>query len=562
MDKTTHKYHNKGRVMDYFYAAQLRQYRLQFIRAFSNFQVNVGTEATPELKRVPCRYGDPSRIAQTILQGNSENKMPTTPFISCTVSGLSMAANRRQDPTLVEKIQVNEREYDEETGRYTQDLGNRYTVERIMPVPYDLTMQVDIWTPNLSIKEQLVEQIMMLYNPSVDFQTSNNPLDWTFLSYIEMQESITWSSRSIPIGTDNPIDVMTMTFKVPIWINPPAKVKRQAIIEQIVTDIIQGYKGQYDWEWSEYEFMSRVITTPGDHSIRLEYAGDTSYEIRLLSESGNADDSLNRATVTATRRDTVLIPGSAFSFNGIRIEVNTTDLSTFVDQSRILLKGTPYSIQLYNKNALKFINDLAGDNIFSDIVGSPLNSMGLAATTYPGGDYAWWRLFEAYGVLKSYADFGNNASQLRIKKNPDLDDDSDDIVGWIDPHPTDQNRIIWRTDPQTLPGMTLSPINAIIDPQEKGPNVGLPAPTIGTRYLLTKRISDDSYAWGIANADEDDIIEWSGSGWFLAFDASENTGTQQRLVNLYTGKIYAWAADHWSLYIDQLYTPGHWRIAL
>lgn len=562
MVSITNKYPNKGRAMDYFYAAQLRQYRLQFIRVFSNFKVNVGSESAPELKRVPCRYGDPSRIAQSILQGNSENKMPTTPFISCTVSGLTMAANRRQDPTLVEKVQVNEREYDEESGRYTQDLGNRYTVERYMPVPYDLTMQVDIWTPNLGIKEQLIEQIMMLFNPSIDLQTSNNPLDWTFLSYIEMQESITWSSRSIPIGTENPIDVMTLTFKVPIWINPPAKVKRQAIIQQIVTDIIQGYKGQYDWEWSEYEFMSRIITTPGDHSIRLEYSGDSSYEIRLLSESGDAKDPLNRATVTSTRRDTTLVPGTAFSFNGIRIDVNTADLSTFVDQSRMILRDTPYSIQLYNKNALKFVNDSAGDNEFSDLVGSPLAGMGLAATRYPGGDLAWWRLFEAYGVLKSYAEFGNNASQLRIKKDPDLDDDADDIMGWINLHPTDQNRIIWKIDPQTMPGMTLAPINAIIDPQEKGPDSGLPLPSVGTRYLLTKGISDDSRAWGVIDAHEDDIIEWSGDGWFVAFDASENLGTEQRLVNLYTGKIYSWNADHWSLYMDQLYFPGYWRLSL
>jgi hypothetical protein len=562
MSTIANKYPNKGQVMDYFYAAQLRQYRLQFIRAFSNFEVNVGTSASPDLKRVPCRYGDASRIAQTILQGNTENKMPTTPFISCTVSGLSMAANRRQDPTLVEKIQVNEREYDEESGRYTQDLGNRYTVERLMPVPYDLTMQVDIWTPNLSIKEQLLEQILMLFNPSVEFQTSNNPLDWTFLSYIEMQESITWSSRSIPIGTENPIDVMTMNFKVPIWINPPAKVKRQAIIQQIVTDIIQGYKGPYDWEWSEYEFMSRIITTPGDHSISLEYAGDSSYEIRLLSESGASKDLLGRATVTSTRKDTALTPGTAFSFNGIRMDISTSDLSTFVDQSRIRLKDTPYSIQLYNKNALKFINDTAGDNEFADLVGTPLANMGLAATRYPGGDYAWWRLFEAYGSLKSYTEFGNNASQLRIKKTSNLDDDTDDIVGWIDPHPTDQNRMIWKIDAQTMPGMTLAPINAIIDPQEKGPGRGLPLPTAGTRYLLTNATSYDSYAWGTITAKEDDIIEWNGSDWVVSFKAGENLGTQQRLVNLFTGKIYAWSDDHWSLYIDQLYSPGYWRIAL
>jgi len=130
--------------MDYFFAGQLRQYRLQFIRAFSNFKVDVGPPGSPLLKRVPCRYGDASRIASMIVAGNSENKSPTTPFISCMINNIAMAPNRRQDPMLVEKVQVNEREYDEENQRYTQDLGNRYTLERYMPVPYDLTMQVDI----------------------------------------------------------------------------------------------------------------------------------------------------------------------------------------------------------------------------------------------------------------------------------------------------------------------------------------------------------------------------------------------------------------------------------
>jgi hypothetical protein len=461
---------------------------------------------------------------------------------------------------LVEKIQVNERKYDEETQRYTQDLGNRYTVERYMPVPYDLTMQVDIWTSNENIKEQLLEQILMLYNPSIDFQTSNNPLDWTFLSYIEMQENITWSSRSIPIGTDNPIDVLSMTFKVPIFINPPAKVKRQSIIEQIVTDIVQARKEDFEWEWSEYEFLSRTITTPGNYSIDLNYSGDTTYEIRLLTEAGSPIDTQKLPTVTDGKVNPILVPGTSFNFNGIKLEINTSNASTFVDNSRLVLANTPYSIQLHNKNYLRFINNTGGDNVFSDD-GQVLTGIGLLATTYPGGELAWWRLFEAYGTVKTYADVVNNASQLRIKRNPDIDSNQDDIVGWISHHPVDQNRIFWKIDSQSIPQMTLSPINAIIDPTQKGPNNGLPMPVLGQRYLLIEQVPTGSAAWGDIVADQNDIIEYTTTGWKLSFSAADSQ-TKQLITNLFTGKIYIWENSEWSLYIDQIYNPGYWRLSL
>jgi len=228
--------------MQYWFSAQLRQYRLQFVRAFSGFSVKTGRGGpndTEELLKVPCRYGDPSRVAATIVRGNSENKVLTVPFVTCYISALSMSPTRRQDPYFTGSVQVNERMYDEQAGKYTNQVGNRYNVDRYMPVPYDLTMQVDIWTNNEDIKEQLLEQIMVLYNPTINIQTSTNPIDWTVLSYIEMMDNINWSSRTIPVGTDNPIDVATINFKLPIWINPPAKVQRQNIIEEIITNIVQ-----------------------------------------------------------------------------------------------------------------------------------------------------------------------------------------------------------------------------------------------------------------------------------------------------------------------------------
>ena len=313
--------------MEYWYSGQLRNYRLQFIRAFSNFSYSVGTnpDGTPILVRVPCRYGDPTRIAATIVKGNSENKLLTTPFITCWISGLTLAPNRRQGPQIVDTVLVNERAYNQDTNQYDNTPGNRYSVNRYMPVPYELSMSVDMWTNNESVKEQLVEQIMVLYNPAIEVQTSNNPIDWTVLTWIEMQDQITWSSRTIPIGTENPIDVLTMVFRFPIWITPPAQVNQQRIIENIVTTIVQGTKETPDQvEWSDYEFIARRTYTPGQFSIGLSWIGNNQYTLALGSYGGNPVDKGNQATVTFSQVNPVLTPGTSFSFNGIVIPINTT----------------------------------------------------------------------------------------------------------------------------------------------------------------------------------------------------------------------------------------------
>jgi hypothetical protein len=186
----------------------------------------------------------------------------------------------------------------------------------------------------------------------------------------------------------------------------------------------------------------------------------------------------------------------------------------------------------------------------------------LQAAIYPGGNLAWWRLFDEYGKLNGYSTVGNNASQLRLKTSTNLEDDKDDLLGWIDLHPIDQNRIIWKIDPQTVPAMTLSPINAIIDPQAKGPNYGLAPPAIGQRYLLLNAPSNVSESWGNLVAEANDIIEFDGHIWQVKFSARANTDIKQMLTNLFTGKIYQWSGSDWGLYVDQMYYPGNWRLAL
>jgi hypothetical protein len=97
------------------------------------------------------RYGDATRQAQTILQENSASNMPSTPLMTFYITGMDYDRPRIQEPYHVSKIQVRQRTYDPESETYETTQGNAFTVERLMPVPYRMTINADIWTSNNSL---------------------------------------------------------------------------------------------------------------------------------------------------------------------------------------------------------------------------------------------------------------------------------------------------------------------------------------------------------------------------------------------------------------------------
>lgn len=256
--------------MDYFYDGQLKRYITQFIRVMSNFGYK---DSKGQLVRVPARYGDVNRQVSQILRKNSENSIPSAPFIACYIKDLQFDLTRLQDPTFVSTVNIRERAFDANGNEYLNTQGANYSVERIMPSPYLLTFNADIWTTNTDQKMQLWEQLAVLFNPSLEIQTTDNYIDWTSLSVLNL-DSMTWSSRSIPQGVEQDIDILTMTFKAPIWITPPAKVKKLGIVTKIIANV--NTFGQGALESGEFSFDSedpfgipdtRVSVTPGNFDL-------------------------------------------------------------------------------------------------------------------------------------------------------------------------------------------------------------------------------------------------------------------------------------------------------
>ena len=228
-------------MADFHYDNQIRRFLIQFGKIFSNWYVTKGKDPAGNkiLVRVPVMYGDSSRQASTIIANNSASNLPSAPMISYYISGLEYDQKRTQEPFFVDRINVRQRAYDQDTQSYETTQGQAFTVERLMPVPYMLRLTVDLWTTNYQQKLEIMEQLGVLFNPSLEIQSTDNYIDWTSLTVV-YQDGLTFSSRSIPQGTGNPIDVLSWKFYMPIWISAPAKLKKMGVIQKIITSIHEG----------------------------------------------------------------------------------------------------------------------------------------------------------------------------------------------------------------------------------------------------------------------------------------------------------------------------------
>ena len=271
--------------MLHFYDGQIRKFLTQFIRILSNFSVETGKgkDDTVTLRAVPVVYGDMTRQVANIIRQNSENVLQYAPRIAAYVRELNYDRERMQNPYHIEKQHLKERDVLAD-GTYSDKLGAGYTVEKVMPSPFRLEVTADIWSSNTDQKLQIMEQILYLFNPDFEIQKTDNYLDWTSLSYVELT-SVTFSSRTIPIGADSEIDVATLTFSMPIWLSPPVKVSKLGVIQKIIMSIYDD-DGGITSGLIDGTLLTRSYITPNNFGLLV-----TGNQLRLLGTTGTTTTS-------------------------------------------------------------------------------------------------------------------------------------------------------------------------------------------------------------------------------------------------------------------------------
>lgn len=249
--------------MNYFYDGQFKSVISQFQRIFSGFKYMTGINHTgrKELLSVPCMSGNVNRMVGMISKKNSENVALTAPFFSCWIENIDIDRSRTRNQVYEEVIQVTEQNFDFTKNAYTGTPGDKYTIEMLSPVPYNISMNVDLWTTNEEMKLQLVEQVLLLFNPSIDIQKNTNGLDPTNRMIVELK-SLNYSSRSVPVANDSDFEITNFKFDIQHFeLNPPAKVKKQVLINTIIQQI--GFDKETEngiIEWTDSDFFPQITT--------------------------------------------------------------------------------------------------------------------------------------------------------------------------------------------------------------------------------------------------------------------------------------------------------------
>lgn len=492
--------------MQHFYDGQIRRYIGQTIRAFSNFVVkyNDGT-----LRRIPVMYGDPDKQAASIIRQNSENAVSSVPRIAVYVTALALDRDRLSDATHVGKVHVRERAVDNsdpDNPVYTGAQGKNYTIERLMPTPFNLTMKVDIWAASTDQKLQILEQVLVLFNPSLEIQTSDNYVDWTSLSVLELT-NISWSSRTIPVGVQDQIDIASLTLETPIWLSPPVKVKHLGVITNIITSIFQGA----DTSWSNIDGLGSDYGGGSTMMVGAELSRDyvtiSDYNIQVYGGGDGRDPALT---------------GKAYLLSTSQSVVTNSTLDVPTRQ------GTPESwLALFSQypgsyvagSSRIYLPQADGTEVVGTIVVNPLDATELTVNWDQDSISASDTLIDANGLRLGEIGFDQNSAR-----------------SWF---------------------------SAIIDPTTKyaGNIQGLEA---GNRYLIIEDTTVNTEAWGNFVAHANDIILWNGTSWSVVFNSTSNQEADRITcqTNIYTGVQYKWNGVHWAKSFEGEYKAGTWRIVL
>ena len=352
--------------------------------------------------------------------------------------------------------------------------------------------------------------MLVLFNPALELQTTDNYIDWTSLTVLNL-DRVTWSSKQVPVGADTPIDIATLSLSTPIWISPPVKVKHLGVITKIITSLYNNAETSENTyiDGLGHPLVSSDVTMVG--KLSTQYTTITDYNIQvyngqviLLGKSESVVP-LEPTLEMPVRQGTPIIWQEVFDrYPGKYIAGSST-------------------LYLLQSNGTEVVGTVAINPLDSTILTVAWDADTLSTNT--GID-----------------------SQGKFDWDPEYDGENSHRAN----------------SPGTF--------DAIIDPLKVGPGHGITDLQEGDRFLIIDDIGnidneDGADAWKNLNgtdfvAHANDIVEWSGNEWSVIFNSNQETNVIIYQTNIYTGIQYIWNGISWNKSFEGEYKKGSWRLEL
>lgn len=222
------------------YAAQLRKYIVQMAAVFAGIKVRVGwtDEKQPRLAPVPIKNASSDRVVASIKAENTQNVPVRLPMMCLQLMDIELAPDRRHGVA-----QQRRTTYMPAGGLFPDDIK---VVDQRMPVPYNGLFEVSILASNQDQLYQIIEQLLTLFDPTLQIQRSDEMQDWTKLSYVELTGVVL--GENVPIGADRRMIECTFSFKTDLYLSVPAVVHDKFVqeIHVRIGTVSQDIDSSYD----------------------------------------------------------------------------------------------------------------------------------------------------------------------------------------------------------------------------------------------------------------------------------------------------------------------------
>jgi hypothetical protein len=197
----------------FFYQKTIKRYLVMVAEIFRELQVQAGYDESnnPKYMNVPVMFGSKDRVTSAILSENTQNKPLRIPLMSLHMTGLELAPELRHGVGMSRTVN-----FVPNGGIVPNDIQS---INQLMPQVYKMNIQLSLFCSNQDTHFQLLEQILVLFNPTLQLQISDTAMDWTKLTNIELTGiNLT---ETYPMATDRRYVTSDLTFSLPIYLSIP-----------------------------------------------------------------------------------------------------------------------------------------------------------------------------------------------------------------------------------------------------------------------------------------------------------------------------------------------------
>ncbi len=237
----------------YFYDGQIRKAQVQFSAIFSELRVKIGKndfDSQTDFITVPVKIGSIDRVVAAIKAGNTQNRPVRVPAMAAHLEGIEQAwdyvkgSNQQFRHTVFP------------VGGTLPEDGK--VVYKMMPFPYFLNMNLSVIASNEYQHQQIIEQILLLFNPDLQIQISDGYSDWTKISRIEMVG--VGFDTPYPLDEESRLITTTFSFRVLCYLSPPVNLK-----ENYIKRVMMRFTSVAMGENMEEFMLENVPGTPDEY---------------------------------------------------------------------------------------------------------------------------------------------------------------------------------------------------------------------------------------------------------------------------------------------------------